>query len=371
MRWLRAWWSQPDHYDWIVAYLISRGLAGLVRALVGGVTVLSGTVLIALMATPAGAHGVIPTLAVSAATGGLISLGLLWIVVVPSKRQSTVFAAGTTTCIAVAAVSCRDPLMAMLISAAFATAAGYIAFAHTAGYAVYNFQSAVAVAILEAARMATSGRLIEGACAAWIVVVLTLSVPAGIQIIVHSLGIDLLEADTDPLTLVLNRRAFIVKAREMISRGRGTDAYLTLMVLDLDDFKVLNDTSGHSVGDRALVAVAEILRAQTRGTAVIGRSGGDEFLIVDTTSTPDQTPAAERLRIAIAELPDAITASIGIATTALIGVVDSTIESVINDLVIAADLHMYAAKRAGGNRIQSGHAEDLTGDSGWPARYDI
>lgn len=352
MRWLRLWWRQSDHYDWIMAYLTTRGLAGIVRTLIAGVTIVSGVAVIALAATPAMARGEALRIAAIAAGVGLMLLGLLWVLGVPTRRQSTLFSVATTTCIAISVLSCTDVGMALLLCATFAMPAGYIAFLHTATYAAYNFQTAMMLATFEAVRVALSGQLIEAMCALWLVFAVTLSVPASIQIIVHSLGVDLLEADSDPLTFLLNRRAFMVKAQELIRRGRGTDAYLMVMVVDLDAFKILNDTRGHPVGDRALVAVADILRAQTREAAVLGRSGGDEFLIADTTSRPNQTLAAERLRAAIADMPLPITASIGVAAHALIHIGDSDVEAVITDLVAAADHGMYRAKRAGGDRVQ-------------------
>lgn len=357
MRWLRRWWRQPDHYDWIMAYLTTRGLAGIVRALIAGVTIISGAAVIALTTTPVVASGEFPRVAAIAAGAGLMLLGLPWVLGVPTRRQSAQFSVATTTCIAVSALACSDVRMALLLCATFAMPAGYIAFLHTATYAAYNFQVAMILATAEACTVAASGHLVEAMCALWLVFALTLSVPASIQIIVHSLGVDLLEADSDPLTFLLNRRAFIVKAQELISRGRGTDAYLMVMMVDLDGFKILNDTRGHAVGDRALVAVADILRAQTRDTAAIGRSGGDEFLIADTTSRPNQTLAAERLRAAIADMPFPITASIGVAAIALIHIDDPDVESVITDLVAAADHGMYRAKRDGGDRVQAVRAD--------------
>ncbi|MGB8404722.1 MAG: GGDEF domain-containing protein [Mycobacterium sp.] len=356
MQWLQRWWRQADHYDWIMAYLTTRGLSGLVCTLIAGMTVLTALLSVGMMATPQGAHGDLPRLVAVTATAAGVLLGLMWVAGIPSRRQSVIFAIGVTTCIAAGALSCSDPAVAILFCTAFVMPASYIAFAHTAPSAVYNFQLAMVVATVEAVRLAESDRLIEGLCAMWLVLALTVTVPASIQIIVRSLGIDLLQADSDPLTLVLNRRAFIIKAQELINRRRGTDTYLMVMVIDLDGFKLLNDTLGHPIGDRALIAVAEILRSQTRDTAVIGRSGGDEFLIADTTNRPDQTSTAERLRVAISATPYPITASVGIAITALAHIGDFAAEAALDDLVTAADRQMYTAKRAGGDRIQHARA---------------
>lgn len=89
---------------------------------------------------------------------------------------------------------------------------------------------------------------------------------------------------------------------------------LVVMVIDLDNFKKLNDTHGHSVGDEALVGVAAALRATCRRTAVIGRAGGEEFVVADIGDPAEHAVTAERLRAAIAANPLQITASIGTAT---------------------------------------------------------
>ncbi|WP_162625488.1 GGDEF domain-containing protein [Mycolicibacterium llatzerense] len=360
MHWLRRWWHQPDHFNWIMAYIKTRGLAGLVRTMVAIVTCVSGLLPLVLMTLDGGPTGDRSRLVVIAASGCLFLLGLLWAFRMPTMRCSRIFAAGTTACIAAVALSCSDPFIAMFLCTAFTLPATYIAFAHTAPYAVYNFQIAMIVAVIEAVRIGQSGRPVLGMCAVWLVVVLTTTAPASIQIIVHSLGIDLLQADSDPLTLALNRRAFSMKAQELVYKHRDTDSHLVLMVIDLDGFKLLNDERGHAVGDRALLAVADILRAQTRDTAVIGRVGGDEFLIADVTNRPRQISIAERLRAAIARMSFPVTASIGIATVELSPIDDSGVEATIDDLVIAADRRMYVAKRAGGNRIQHADATFAT-----------
>lgn len=341
-----------------MAYLTTRGLGGVVRTLIAGVMIGTAFIPLALMATPVGAHGELPRLVATATTVGGVLLGLMWIFGTPNRRQSTMFAAGVTTGIAAGVLTCSDPMTAVLLSCTFVMPASYIAFAHTARSAAYNFQIAMAVTTVQAIRLAESDRIIEAVCAIWLIFILIMTVPASIQIIVHSLGIDLLEADSDPLTLVLNRRAFMLKAQELVNRRRGTDAFLMVMVIDLDGFKLLNDSLGHPIGDRALIAVSEILRAQTRDSAVIGRSGGDEFLIADTTNRPDHTSAAERLRVAIANAPYPITASVGIAAMPLVHVADSAAEAAIDDLVIAADQQMYEAKRSGGNKIQHAASGD-------------
>lgn len=87
-------------------------------------------------------------------------------------------------------------------------------------------------------------------------------------------------ADHDVLTPTLNRRGFLDNLTRIMAycRRHGQDA--TLLYLDLDDFKKINDTSGHPAGDAALIAVAELLRQEMRNSDTVGRMGGDEFCVV-------------------------------------------------------------------------------------------
>jgi diguanylate cyclase (GGDEF)-like protein len=128
-------------------------------------------------------------------------------------------------------------------------------------------------------------------------------------------------------------------------------------VIDLDSFKQLNDNYGHSTGDEALAAVAGALRDTTDDdTAVIGRSGGEEFVIADIWHPDEVGRRAQELCDVIAALPFGITASIGTA-----GIHPAYRPGdrgdLLTELIAAADAAMYVAKRRGGNQA---------GDHEWP-----
>lgn len=153
-------------------------------------------------------------------------------------------------------------------------------------------------------------------------------------------------ADQDALTHVLNRRAFM---RELNRVRASVDRYggaASLVYIDLDGFKRINDRFGHSAGDAALKAVAERLSAQVRESDVIGRLGGDEFAVVLTHADFDAASAkAEALIHAVAGAPidfgvgqAAVSASFGIRE--ITGSVDA------EGLVAEADAAMYNRKRA-------------------------
>jgi diguanylate cyclase (GGDEF)-like protein len=180
-----------------------------------------------------------------------------------------------------------------------------------------------------------------------------------IQWLVRALGVDLLRADRDPLTGLLNRRAFQHKVLGLLAVRRTGDASLLVALVDLDNFKSLNDNHGHSAGDRALVQVAQALEATTRTAAIVARSGGEEFVIADTMPSLDPTPLAQQICDAIGALPVGVTASVGTACAPLGDVYDDRgRQPLIEKLVTAADIAMYHAKRSGGNRIHHHSASD-------------
>lgn len=157
-------------------------------------------------------------------------------------------------------------------------------------------------------------------------------------------------ATTDKLTHLLNRPAVLSELLTEVDRARRHERPLSLAFVDLDHFKMVNDTYGHAVGDAVLQRVAAILRDNVRATDQVGRYGGEELLIVMPETTPeDATHVAEKLRLLVASaaLADetgnefSITVSIGIAG----GIGDLTAEALIHD----ADMAMYTAKAMGRN----------------------
>jgi diguanylate cyclase (GGDEF)-like protein len=161
-----------------------------------------------------------------------------------------------------------------------------------------------------------------------------------------------LQASRDPLTGLKNRRRFGEDLRTELARSRREDTVGALLMLDLDNFKQVNDTLGHPAGDRVIADIAEVLSARMRATDVVGRLGGDEFAIVlprcDIDEAEDVAEAiakAIRLHTPPGEAAAPITASIGIAT---FGPEAGGYESVLS----AADNALYEAKRAGRDTVR-------------------
>ena len=159
-------------------------------------------------------------------------------------------------------------------------------------------------------------------------------------------------AVTDSLTGLLNRRGFDERLREELERAARTGQELSILVLDCDDLKRINDEHGHERGDAVLQGIARLMRESKRLSDVAARLGGDEFgLILPDTSASAAATVAERLRTGIAALDAAnpATASIGIASVPADGTTSTA-------LMRAADRALYRAKRGGKNRLEAAAA---------------
>src|SRR5438105_2138961 len=157
------------------------------------------------------------------------------------------------------------------------------------------------------------------------------------------------QALTDALTGCFNRRSFEMQLDKSLQMARRAHQPLSLVMLDLDRFKQLNDSSGHDAGDAALRMLALCFKDELRGADSAARFGGDEFaLILPQAHSEGARLVAERLRARIEQLTvgefGSLSASIGIATFPA----DADSRA---DLVAAADAALYAAKRAGRNRV--------------------
>jgi diguanylate cyclase (GGDEF)-like protein len=163
-------------------------------------------------------------------------------------------------------------------------------------------------------------------------------------------------ATTDELTGLSNRRALEERLAAEISRSLRHQLHTSVLLLDLDRFKVVNDTMGHAAGDRLLVQVGQVLRKQCRALDVVGRLGGDEFLVILPMTKPAEARVfVARVQASLRELersnPEfgACTLSMGIAESPQHG---TTVSSVL----AAADNALYRAKRGGRNTVEVAEA---------------
>jgi len=160
-------------------------------------------------------------------------------------------------------------------------------------------------------------------------------------------------AQTDPLTGVLNRRSFLERLEASCQRAQARGLPIALLFIDLDHFKQINDSYGHAAGDACLAAIIAPIQAELRQSDVVGRYGGEEFVVIlSSADVGAARPIAERIVERVAELriegfgqPIALTCSIGVATSDTLGVWGT-------HLVARADAAVYRAKRAGRNQVQ-------------------
>jgi len=152
---------------------------------------------------------------------------------------------------------------------------------------------------------------------------------------------------TDPLTGLWNRRQTLARLRDELSRAARYEQPLSLLFIDVDRLKQINDRGGHGAGDAALRKVAEATRSSVRTTDLIARYGGDEFAVIAPNTTADDgVVLAERIRNAVKSDGDAgPTVSIGVADLKDAPALEAT------ELCLAADRALYRAKAQGRDRV--------------------
>lgn len=162
-----------------------------------------------------------------------------------------------------------------------------------------------------------------------------------------------MQARSDPLTGIANRRAFMDAARAEIARVERTSSPATVLMLDIDHFKVINDRYGHELGDALLVAFSQRIQAALRPYDLFARFGGEEFVILlPNTTVNDAASLADRLRRVIGDASFLLngqtvtmTMSVGVAAV-------SPGNAPLDCALRRADAAMYAAKKRGRNRVE-------------------
>ncbi|HEY3784675.1 MAG TPA: diguanylate cyclase [Steroidobacteraceae bacterium] len=250
-----------------------------------------------------------------------------------------------------------------LVTSAFTLIVSFLAWRRGSRAAGWFF---VAWALLEAFTIATTATLLlsgdEGGRLLYIG--LPLSMVAAAVLVALGLADRLREqrvalsdaerrAQTDSLTGVLNRRSFVERLDAACSRAQARGLPISLLFIDLDHFKQINDSYGHAAGDACLTSIITPIQAELRQSDVIGRYGGEEFVVILSSADASAAyPIAERILARVAGVrvegfgePISLTCSIGVATSDTLGVWGET-------LIARADAAVYAAKRSGRNRVQ-------------------
>ncbi len=351
---LSPWWAQADQYDWITTFLRQRGLlrsAQMILAVVAGSSALVPLSSLLNQRHPSASAAVIGGLAAVFTVG----MSIVWLTRWPTRRQSQVVVMMGALIIGGWSLAQPTAPLAALACTATAVTGGYIAFLHHPKILLFNATVAVAITTTAVLRLVSETDMATAAAAFWLILFLNLSVPLSIWGMSQAMGLYAQRSEQDPLTGLLNRRAFADAVSTRLAFPSAAHTHLAVVMVDLDDFKRINDTHGHPVGDHALRAVADLLRRHTPADAAICRAGGEEFLIALTCVTSDVGPQAERFCAAIAGLSPQVTASVGTASAELRLLRGHEI-GFLEELITIADKAMYAAKRRGGNQAHHGAA---------------
>ncbi len=177
------------------------------------------------------------------------------------------------------------------------------------------------------------------------------------------------ESITDGLTGIFNKRYYLKRIHEVIKEAQETGSDVSLLVCDLDKFKLVNDTYGHKVGDDALIEVVNIISANKKRRDVFARYGGEEFALIVHEPISERVLTAERIRRTVEQMSSrfvqerkitdraALTVSIGVSTFKGTGerVSNGVIDQAAEVLFDVADNALYFAKEQGRNRVVSMH----------------
>lgn len=356
----RIWWSAPVDYDAQIGYFAQRGLLGGVQLLVGACAALLAVIAIVAQASPSGADTAEARIISSAFAATAVVWALVWwFGPWPSRTVSIAFIVYADIGISSVAMLDANRLAGFFGLNAMLLISMYVKFfegpkglaVHTVWVLLVTGGFALSIAVGSPADPYLA--LAKSLVAIATFVVLPMVVQFGIWVLRN----DANESVTDHLTGLLNRRGLNMRFGGLVSARDGTsipgDAVVVVIVIDLDRFKLVNDTYGHAMGDAVLVRSADRITHAVRSGALVARVGGEEFVVVDIAAPGQATAMSERVRSAIAERADEapVTASVGVATVPLTDFASTDVgpHGVLDAAIDCADHAMLAVKRSGGD----------------------
>lgn len=154
------------------------------------------------------------------------------------------------------------------------------------------------------------------------------------------------------LTKIFNRREVLRKSEEIYNKAKKDSDRYYVMMIDVDNFKSINDTYGHQIGDKVLSAVAKTIKESIREDDIIGRYGGEEFIVIVKGDSNNYLKIAERIRRNVEKIVINIDENEFIKVTSSIGITkmeasDKTLQQIISD----SDKALYEAKNTGKNKV--------------------
>ncbi|MET0900085.1 MAG: GGDEF domain-containing protein [Mycobacterium sp.] len=361
---IRQWWSEPVDYAAQVQYFTKRSIAGAVQLLIGLGTGLDAVISLVILLPSAS------TLASRVAVAVFAVLQFFWAWVWcfrpwPSRRMSLAFVISADIAITAVALSDASWLLGLFGFTFFSMLSVFLVFFDgpkaLTGHVLWILVTATAFAsqVGDGAQFGVVGFTAKTLVA----VALVAATPLGIQCAIWAMRNDANESVTDPLTGLLNRRGLHLHIGDLVRDNITMDAEVAVMVVDLDRFKRINDTFGHTTGDQVLIRSARRIKSAVRGSALVARVGGEEFVIVDLAEPGHTERDTDRVRSAIAApaVPP-ITASVGVASVALgdFALPGADPVALLDTIVERADHAMFDAKRNGGNATV--HLQTVDGD---------
>ncbi|WP_067533150.1 GGDEF domain-containing protein [Nocardia crassostreae] len=350
---VRTWWRDPVDYTWLVHRLEARGALGSFKIVVAAGGAVMFVIALLTWVSPAGPSGLTGQVVFGfvAAGAGLWTL-YWWIAPWPSANTSLLLLGGADVLVTAACLMDRNRVYGSLGAILLVVTGGYLTFFHgprvLAAHTIWSLLSVLTLSTLMV--ITDTGDLALALSIILIMAAATVLVLPALQFLYWLLRTDAL---SDPLTMLLNRRGLDYYLSQWFDSA--VDDAIGVMIIDLDRFKAVNDTYGHSAGDEVLVRAARCMRAAVDPGALVARSGGEEFVVITHLDRAAAIIAAERIRRSIATAAGArtaITASIGIAVD------DGALPHPTPDqLLRAADSAMYRAKRLGGNAVILAGAE--------------
>lgn len=351
------WWREPVDYAGYVQYFADRGLARAMQLVIGSIVgCISAFAIFGLL--PAASTARASVAAVSLFAGGGACWAVLWWVRPwPTHWQSRVFIVSADLGIALIALVTSNWLVGLFAYHCFALVSVYLVFLDGPKVlAAHNALVLTAVSVFIALNISDRG-IVDRTSAG---IVFAAAIPVAVVTVVLMVGIQLLRNDankstTDPMTGLLNRRGLYLHFRGLLNRSEPSGTVVTVIVADLDQFKAVNDAFGHATGDDVLVRTAGRIRAAVGSGALVARTGGEEFVVVDITTPGCVNHLAESIKLAVTAADDvpAVTASLGVHTRewAHFTDPDTDLPRLLDDAIMCADEKMFRAKRAGGNTI--------------------
>src|SRR5271167_2780954 len=332
----RGWRSSADRYDWTKTFLSQRGRLRAAQRIMAVVCVSAASAPLSVLFSQ------LEPSAAAVVIGGLTGVFCVGMTVVyltrwPTRRQSEAAIVVGVLCIggwsfiqptaALSALACTPTVVTGAFSAIF----------HRRQIVLFHGGVAAAIAIAAVVRLAREVSVAAAISAFWVINFVNVSVLLGAWGMSRAMGGYRQRSEEDPLTGLLNRRAFTeMVSNRLVNPPRG-HTHLTVVMVDLDNFKRINDTHGHPVGDDALRAVSGLLVEHTPADAVVCRAGGEEFLVALTCVTSDVEPLAARICAAVTSLSLQMTASAGTASAELLLLSDPENAARIEELIATAD----------------------------------